>query len=88
VTGDVGGMLSLVALLVVGGWTTTVLAADSLAFRNKVWDAYDHFWLVLGLIAAIFFIADSQMAQHDTDFRATGNDIQRASGYLLKQVET
>lgn len=43
---------------------------------------------MLGLIAAIFFIADSQMAQHDADFRATGNDIQRASGYLLKQIET
>ena len=88
VTGDIGGTLSLVALLVVVGWTMAVLAADSLAIRNSVWEAYDHVWLVLGLIAAVFFIADSQMAQHDTDFRATGNDVQRASGYLLKQVET
>jgi hypothetical protein len=43
---------------------------------------------VLGLIAAVYFIADSQMAQHDADFRETGQDVQRASGYLLKQVET
>jgi hypothetical protein len=49
---------------------------------------YDHFWLVLGLIAAVFFIADSQMAQHDADFRENAQDVQRASGYLLKQVET
>jgi hypothetical protein len=42
---------------------------------------------VLGLIAAVFFIADSQMAQHDADFRATGNEVQQASGYLLGQVE-
>jgi hypothetical protein len=70
------------------GWTVTVLIADSLPIRNKVWEAYDLFWLVLvGLIAAAFFIADSQMAQHDADFRETGNDAQRASGYLLKQVE-
>jgi len=88
VTGDIGGMLSLVALLVAVGWTVAVLAADSLLIRNKIWEAYDHIWLVLGLIAAVFFIADSQMAQHDADFRATGNDVQRASGYLLKQVET
>jgi hypothetical protein len=88
VTGDIGGMLSLVALLVVVGWTVTVLAADSLPIRNKGWQVYDHFWLVLGLIAAVFFIADSQMAQHDAEFRETGQDVQQASGYLLKQVET
>ena len=88
VTGDIGGMLCLVALLVAVGWTVTVLAADNLFIRNKGWEVYDHIWLVLGLIAAIFFIADSQMAQHDADFRETGQDVQRASGYLMKQVET
>lgn len=86
-TGDIGGMLSLVALLVAAGWTVTVLAADSLPIRNKCWEVYDHIWLVLGLIAAIIFIADFQMARHDADFRETGHDVQRASGYLLKQVE-
>ena len=88
VTGDIGGMLSLVALLVVVGWTVTILAADSLHIRNKGWEVYDHIWLVSGLVAAVFFIANSQMAQHDADFRETGQDVQRASGYLLKQVET
>ena len=88
VTGDIAGMIALVALLVVVGWTVTVLAADSLPIRNRGWEVYDHFWLVLGLITAVFFIADSQMAQHDADFRETGQDVQRASGYLLKQVET
>jgi hypothetical protein len=83
VTGDIVGMLSLVAMLVAVGWTVTVLAADSLPIGNKIWEAYDHIWLVLGLIAAVFFIADSQMAQHDMDFRETGQDVQRASGYLL-----
>lgn len=86
-TGDIGGMLSLVALLVAVGWTVTVLAADSLSIRNKCWEVYDHIWLVLGLVTAIIFIADSQMARHDADFRETGQDVQRASGYLLKQVE-
>jgi hypothetical protein len=87
VTGDIFGMLSLVALLVAVGWTVFVLAADSLPIRNKGWEVYDLFWLVLGLTAAVFFIADSQMSQHDANFRETGNDVQRASGYLLKQVE-
>ena len=87
VTGDIGGMIALVALLVVVGWTVTVLAADSLPIRNKGWEVYEHFWLVLGLIAAVFFIADLQMAEHDANFRMTGADVQRASGYLLKQVE-
>ncbi len=92
VTGDIVGILSLVGLLVAVGWTVTVLAADSLPVRNKCWnkcwEVYDHIWLVSGLVAAVFFIADSQMAQHDADFRETGQDVQRASGYLLKQVET
>lgn len=88
VTGDIGGILSLVALLVAVGWTVAVLAADNLPIRNKGWEVYDHIWLVLGLIAAVVFIADSQMARHDADFRETGQDVQRASGYLLKQVET
>ncbi len=91
VTGDIVGILSLVGLLVAVGWTVTVLAADSLPVRNKCWnkcwEVYDHIWLVSGLVAAVFFIADSQMAQHDADFRETGQDVQRASGYLLKQVE-
>ena len=87
VTGDIFGMLSLVALFVAVGWTVFVLAADSLPIRNKGWEVYDLFWLGLGLTAAVFFIADSQTAQHDADFRETGNDVQRASGYLLKQVE-
>jgi len=87
VTGDIGGMLSPVALLVAVGWTVTVLIADGLPIRNKVWEAFDLFWLVLALVAAVFFIADSQMSQHDANFRETGNDVQRASGYLLKQVE-
>jgi hypothetical protein len=87
VTGDIVGMLSLVVLLVAVGWTVFVLAADSLPIRNKGWEVYDLFWLGLGLTAAVFFIADSQMSQHDANFRETGNDVQRASGYLLKQVE-
>ena len=87
VTGDIVGMLSLVVLLVAVGWTVFVLAADSLPIRNKGWEVYDLFWLGLGLTAAVFFIADSQMSQHDASFREAGNDVQRASGYLLKQVE-
>ena len=87
VTGSTRGMLSLVALAVTAGWTFTILATDSLRLRGKFWDIYDHFWLVLGLLAAIFFVIDSQIAEHEADFRATESDTQRANAYLLKQVE-
>lgn len=88
VTGDILGMLSLIFLIVTASWTITILAADSLlTMRGKFWEVYDHLWTLSGIVAAIFFIADSQVAQHDADLRTAGSDTQRAGAYLLKQVE-
>jgi hypothetical protein len=56
-------MIALVALLVVVGWTVTVLAADSLPIRNKGWEVYEHLWLVLGLIAAVAHLILSPTSQ-------------------------
>ena len=88
VTGDVQGMLSLVILAVIAGWSATILIVDSLAIRRKFWDAFDHFWLVLGLLAAIFFVADTQVAQHDRSYHEAERATQGAKAYLLRQIET
>ena len=85
--GDVMGTLPLIVIAVIAGWSVTILIVDSFCIRRRFWDLFDHFWLVLGLVAVIFFVSDANVAQNDRDYSEAERDTQKASAYLLKQVD-
>ncbi|QMV19998.1 hypothetical protein GOB94_15905 [Granulicella sp. 5B5] len=87
ILGDVAGTISLIALAVVAGWSVTILLVDCLRIRRRFWDIFDHLWLVFSLVTVIFFVSDANVAQHDRDYAEAERDTQRASAYLLKQVD-
>ncbi len=86
--GDVLGTLFLTVLAVVIGWSIAILLIDCFCIRRRFWDMFNHFWLVFGLVAVIFFVFDANVVQHDREYSEAERNTQKASMYLLKQVDT
>ena len=90
VLGTGHGMAPLILIGVVSGWCLSVLAIDYARGRwrigDRFWSAFDHVWYAAGLLAGIFFVADSQVALHTQELQNTSRQAQQSSAYLLKQV--
>lgn len=82
------GMACLMLLGVFAGWCVAIIFADLARVRDRFWHLYDHFWVIAGLLAGIFFVADSQVSRHATELQATSTEVKQASTYLLRQVES
>ena len=88
VVGYVGGLLPLALLMVLVGWSLIIVSVDSFRLGKKFIDAYDHLWLMFGLVALVFFVMDAQITNNTRDYNEANSTIQRANSYLLKQIET
>ena len=86
ILGSEWGMLSLVLLGLITGWCLSIIAVDLFRLGDKFWYGYDHIWYAAGLLAGIFFVADSQSNERNRDWQETSRTVQQASSYLLKQV--
>lgn len=82
------GMACLMLLGVLGGWCIAIIFTDLVRIRDRFWHLYDHFWVIAGLLAGIFFVADSQVSRHATELQATSTEVKQASAYLLRQLES
>ncbi|WAL83742.1 hypothetical protein OYT13_04585 [Pandoraea sp. XJJ-1] len=82
------GMACLMLLGVFGGWCVAIIFTDLVRIRDRFWHLYDHFWVIAGLLAGIFFVADSQVSRHATELQATSTEVKQASAYLLRQLES
>ncbi len=87
VVGYIGGLLPLALLMVLVGWSLIIVFVDSFHMGKKFIDAYDHLWLMFGLGALIFFVMDAQVSSNTRDYNEANSTVQRASSYLLKQIE-
>lgn len=86
VLGSGWGMLSLVLLGVSIGWCAMLIVVDLFHAGERFWHAYDHVWYAAGLLAGIFFVADSQVNEHVRRLQESSRESQQASAYLLKQA--
>ncbi|MBW4653857.1 MAG: hypothetical protein KME20_12580 [Kaiparowitsia implicata GSE-PSE-MK54-09C] len=80
------GLIPLLLMCVITGWTVMVIAYDNLNLTERFRQIYDHFWFPLALIAAVFFVADNGANEDTALLKATTAEIQSASGYLLSQI--
>lgn len=86
VLGSGWGMAPLLGIGVLAGWTGFILLSDMVPLGENFAHLYDHFWCLSGLIAAIFFVADSQVGQHARDLQDSERIVQQASAYLSRQA--
>jgi hypothetical protein len=87
--GNLGSEIGLVPLLMlctIAGWSLMVLAYDNLNLTERFRQIYDHFWFPLALAAAVFFVADNGAREDSAILKEATADIQEASGYLLSQI--
>lgn len=87
VLGSGWGMLPLVILGMLVGWTILIILCDLFNLGERFWHIYDHFWVAAAILAGIFFVADSQVAEHSRELQESSRTFQQASAYFLKQVE-
>jgi hypothetical protein len=48
----------------IAGWCAMLVFIDIVRAGDKFWHVYDHVWYAAGLLAGIFFVADSQVSEH------------------------
>lgn len=80
------GLIPLLLLCALTGWAVMILAYDNFNLTERFGQIYDHFWLPLALVAAVFFVADNGANEDASMLKQATVDIQDASGYLLSQI--
>jgi hypothetical protein len=86
ILGSGWGMAPLLGMGVLAGWSGLILLSDLLGLGENFGHVYDHVWCLSGLIAAIFFVADSQVGEHSRYLQENVRTVQQASNYLSRQV--
>lgn len=86
VMGSGWGMGVLVAMGTLGGWCLMLILVDTLRLDERFWHIYDHAWIIAGLLAAVFFVADTQVNFHKRELDEDSHITQAASAYLAKQA--
>ncbi|TWD43888.1 hypothetical protein [Pantoea sp. SJZ147] len=61
-------------IFLIAGWSTIMLFG-ALWTRDKFKNVYDHFWYVLGLIAALYFVVDSGLPSYKEDLSESSDRI-------------
>jgi hypothetical protein len=87
--GVLGSGLSMLSVLIpctVLGWSAMILIADIVSPDDEFWHVYDHIWISAALLAGVFFVADSQVSEHQKTLAKTAKEFQEASAYLLHQT--
>lgn len=80
------GVVPLLGMCLLAGWSGLILISDMLRLGENFGHAYDHVWGLSGIIAAVFFVADSQVGQHTRDLQEASRTVQQASAYLSRQA--
>jgi hypothetical protein len=88
ILGSAGGVAPLLGMGVLAGWIGVILLSDLLRLGENFSHAYDHVWCLSGVIAAAFFVADSQVGEHARNLQESVKTVQGASTYLSRQVTT
>ena len=88
VLGTGWGIVPLLGIGILAGWSGVILLSDLFRLGENFGHAYDHVWCVSGIIAAIFFVADSQVAEHSRNLQENVRTVQQASTYLSRQAAT
>lgn len=88
ILGSGWGIAPLLGIGVLGGWSGLILLSDLMRLGEKFGHIYDHIWCMSGLIAAIFFVADSQVGEHARKLQESVRSVQQASSYLSRQAAT
>ena len=86
VMGSGWGMGVLVVMGTLGGWCLMLILVDLIRLGEKCWHIYDHVWVIAGLLAAVFFVADTQVNFHKQELNEDSHTTQAASAYLAKQA--
>lgn len=87
--GVLGSPLGIIPLLILGlltGWTVSILAHDTFALTKRYKDIYDHVWYCLALSTAVFFVANTVQARNSEELTRLNTNFKDASQYLLNQI--
>lgn len=80
------GIAPLLGMGVLTGWIGFILLSDLFQLGENFSHAYDHVWCLSGVVAAAFFVADSQVGEHVRNLQESVKTVQAASTYLSRQV--
>lgn len=86
VLGSPYGILPLLILGVLTGWTLLILIYDILNLKKRSKDVYDHFWYASALLAAIFFVVDTGANQRKQQLADMNQETRGASEYLVNEI--
>ncbi|RQT27446.1 hypothetical protein [Burkholderia contaminans] len=81
------GMLPLVLLGLIAGWSLAVILVDLFSLGDRYQSYFDHLWVALAVLTGLFFVADSSNRQNERALSETTENVRLASNYLLAQVK-
>lgn len=85
--GDVPGYAVLAIMALCGGWSLTILLADFFRLPKERWDLFEHIWIVVGLSAGLFFVADTKKTQDTAEYAETEQAMHGNSAWLMHQTD-
>ncbi|WP_258041274.1 hypothetical protein [Pseudomonas syringae] len=86
VLGTATGLIPLLVVATITGWSFTVLLYDTLRLTERFRQYYDHFWFLTALATAVFFVTDISATDNTKRLNEASRVASESNRYLLSQV--
>lgn len=86
--GDVTGYSVLAVLMLVLGWSSTLLITRVFKYSSRCFDLFEHIWILVGLSAGLFFVSETMASRKVVEYTTTLRTVQQSSGWLMRQLGT
>lgn len=80
------GMLTLIVMAMILGWSVNVLVTNRFKLNDKFRHGYDQFWYAMAVLTGLFFVSDLEATRNRENLKESAATSQAASAYLLSQV--
>ncbi|KXV15436.1 hypothetical protein AD933_08680 [Acetobacter malorum] len=84
--GDVTGYSVLAVLMLVLGWSSSLLITRAFKYSSRCFDLFEHIWILVGLSAGLFFVSETMASRKVSEYTITLRTVQQSSGWLMRQL--